>query len=65
MRQCPLWELAVYLAGRDLDRDFKVAIDGVEVRRRVVAVVHRDHDSKEAAYLRHARSVAREGFVAA
>jgi hypothetical protein len=26
----------------------------VEVRRLVFVVIHRDHDSKEAAYLRHA-----------
>ena len=65
MRQGPLWELAVYVTGSDFDCDFEVTVDGMEVRRRVVAVVHRDHDSKEAAYLGHFGSVARDDFLAA
>ena len=65
VRQCPLGELAVYLAGSDFDCDLEITVDGVEVGRSVVAVVHRDHDSKEAAYLGHAGSVAREKFLAA
>ncbi len=63
--QGPLGKLAVYLAGSDFDSDFEVAVDCVEVRRRMVAVVHRDHDSKEAAYLGHAGSVAREVLIVA
>ena len=60
VRQGPFGELAVYLAGSDFDRDFEVTVDGMEMGWRVVAVVHRDHDSKEAAYLGHAGSVVRE-----
>lgn len=65
VRQGPLGELAIYMAGSDFHGDFEVTVDGMEVRRRVVAVVHRNHDSKEAAYLGHAGSVAREKFLAA
>ena len=65
VRQGPLGELAVYVARSDFDCDFEVTVDGMEMRRCVVAVIHRYHDSKEAAYLRHAGSVARDDFLAA
>ena len=63
VRQSSLWKLAVHLGGSDVDRDFEFAVDGMEVRRCVIAVVHRDHDSKEAAYLGHVGSVARDIFL--
>jgi hypothetical protein len=41
------------LPGRDLDLGPLAAMAGVKVRRRMIAVVHLDHDSKEAADARH------------
>jgi hypothetical protein len=46
-------EAAVDVAGIDPDGDLVVAINGMEVRGCMVAVVHRDHDSEEAADFGH------------
>ena len=47
-------KVSVHLPGGDFNRDLKVSIDRVEVRRIVISVVHRDDDSEEAAELGHA-----------
>jgi len=56
--QCSAREAAVDAAGCNLDGDLILAIDGVKVRRRVIAVLHGDHDPKEAADFRHRASLA-------
>ena len=47
--------------GQSIDREgrFMFAVAGMEVRRRVIVVVHRDNDSEETADLRHVPIVAR------
>ncbi len=49
MRQRAGRKAAVHRTVANRDRDFEVAIGGMEVRRRVIAVQDRDGDSEEAA----------------
>ncbi len=51
--QGALREVAVHLAGCDVDRDPVLALQRVEVQGCMVTVVNGDHDSEEAAFLRH------------
>jgi len=51
--QRSLWELPVDLPGGDLYRDLEVTVNGMEVRRGVIAVVHRNDDPEESADLWH------------
>ena len=53
VRQGTSRKLSSYHALLDSNRDFGLAVESVEVRRLVVPVEHGDHDSKEAANLRH------------
>lgn len=64
MSQGPLWEFPINSTARDFDRDLGITVDGVEVRRGMISVVHRDHDSQEATDLAHMAAY-QEGFVAA
>jgi len=53
MRERPLRKLAADTPGLDLDRHLDAAINGVKMRRSVIAVVHRDDNAEEAAQLGH------------
>ena len=47
-------KLPVDDAIRKLDRDLERAVSRMKVRRGMIVVVHRDHDSEKSRYFRHA-----------
>jgi len=53
VRQGATRKAAVHPTSLDLHRCLKVAIDGMEMCRTVLAVIHGDHDTEEATKLRH------------
>jgi hypothetical protein len=52
MSQCTLRKVAVHQTGFDVDRGFVLAIQSMEVRWCMIAVVHGDHNPEEAADFR-------------
>jgi hypothetical protein len=53
VRQRAPGEAAVDIPGCDVDRYFVFTLQSVEVRWRMAAVVHGDHDPEKAADFRH------------
>lgn len=51
--ECAFGEPALHDASLDVYDDLEVTVDGVEMRRRVLPVVHANDDPEEAADLRH------------
>lgn len=53
VRQRAFRKVAIHSALLDLHCDFEVAINGVEVRRPVIAVIHGNDNTQEATQFRH------------
>jgi len=51
--QRPFRKGAIDLAGFELDGDFEIAVDGMEMSRSMSPVVHGDDDPKESTEFRH------------
>lgn len=45
VRLSPLWQSAIHSSRLNFNSDFEVTVDCVKVRRPVLSVIHRDHDS--------------------
>lgn len=52
VRQSPRWKVTLHPARIDLDSDLVFTVDRVEVRWRMITVVHCNDDAKKAAELR-------------
>ena len=52
--QGTLWKFSIDPTGSYFDRNFKITVNGVKVRRSMIAVVQGNNDAEEAADFRHA-----------
>jgi hypothetical protein len=64
VRQGALWKISINFARAYIDRSFMVTVYRVKMRWRVVAVVHRNDDTQEAAKFWHRQSLPPQSSVA-